>query len=655
MDVSEELLRMASPSALLTLDGIVRSLNIPMASALGGPVEECVDHGFADLLPEDQRFTAERMVAQGVTGKRLAMTVLEFPGDGGASLVFLVEARLVQDSAGNEQLVWVHSLDTQNDVAGLLIPFRLAAKADGLGLWAYSPSDEQLEWIGGAPAIAALFPEPTVSLAWATARVHPDDQDALRRLVQARSARSPWIEVRFRADNDRWHCLVCQARRVNLGYGGPMVTFGVVRDNTEHRTDTEAMRAALTAEQERADSIAEFSSALIDATTEQEVQQVILARLATTFGGTGALLALVGDGSLTVSTDAGVSTEEADAWHGLTLEDRSPLPEAIRTGKRMLISSRKDYIRRWPHGVTSTLFDLPGVAGAALVTPLGRVGDQPLGAWSVVYGPDTRPSHDELALMSTLADLAGQGLRRVKSQQARVELATAVQKSMLPTLPENLPGLEVAARYRPSRGGLDIGGDWYDAFVLPDGAVALEIGDVQGHDVEAAAFMGLIRAFMRAIADREPAPGIVMSSTNKLLVSTGAPRFASCTMLRIDSRDGRVTGTSAGHVPVLYAHKDGSHDVCKLPGGPVLGVVLDTDYPEETFVLDRDGALIMVTDGVVEGPKLTLDAGLEQAGTLAAGALHEGLGTEAIADRVLEAVEAVDHVDDVAVLVVRRP
>ncbi|MFF2513967.1 hypothetical protein [Streptomyces sp. NPDC058086] len=69
--------------------------------------------------------------------------------------------------------------------------------------------------------------------------------------------------------------------------------------------------------------------------------------------------------------------------------------------------------------------------------------------------------------MSTLADLADQALRRIRLQQARVELAAALQQSMLPTLPEHLPGLEVAARYRSSRDGLDIGRDWCDAFVMP--------------------------------------------------------------------------------------------------------------------------------------------------------------------------------------------
>lgn len=169
--------------------------------------------------------------------------------------------------------------------------------------------------------------------------------------------------------------------------------------------------------------------------------------------------------------------------------------------------------------------------------------------------------------MGTLADLAGQALRRVRAQEAYVELTTAVQKSMLPTLPAHLPELEVAARHRPSREGLAIGGDWYDAFVLSDDAVALEIGDVQGHDVEAA------------------------------VVTLSAALFASCTMLHFDCRNGQVTGTSAGHVPVLRAHKDGTHDALNLTSGPVLGVVTDISYPEKTFVLDRDSALVMVTDG----------------------------------------------------------
>ncbi|MEV6995830.1 PP2C family protein-serine/threonine phosphatase [Streptomyces sp. NPDC093228] len=222
-------------------------------------------------------------------------------------------------------------------------------------------------------------------------------------------------------------------------------------------------------------------------------------------------------------------------------------------------------------------------------------------------------------------------------------------------LPEHLPGLQVAARYWPSRDGLDIGGDWYDAFMMPDGAITLEIGDVQGHDVDPAVFMGQVRLSMRAIAAQEPDPATVLKRTNELLVTMDPTRFASCTILHVDPRDGQVTGTSAGHVPVLCAHRDGSHDVRELPGGPDLGIVTGTEYREGTFTLDEHSALVMVTDGVVEGPGLTLEAGLERAGELAAQAVYDGLNAEETADRILDAAVAVDHLDDVAVLVIRRP
>ncbi|MEV6053439.1 hypothetical protein [Streptomyces sp. NPDC052107] len=109
--------------------------------------------------------------------------------------------------------------------------------------------------------------------------------------------------------------------------------------------------------------------------------------------------------------------------------------------------------------------------------------------------------HDDL----TLAELAGQALGRIRLQQARIELATAVQRSMLPTLPERPSGLEVAARYQPCRAGLDIGGDWYDAFLMPAGSVHLQIGDAQGHDVDAAAYMGA--GARRHTRNRQPRAG----------------------------------------------------------------------------------------------------------------------------------------------------
>ncbi|RPE40755.1 serine phosphatase RsbU (regulator of sigma subunit) [Streptomyces sp. Ag109_O5-1] len=654
MGASDELLRRAGPSALLTLDGVISGLNAAMATALGKPAEQCLGHSFGDLWPASQQVSAERLVVCAAGTKTVAMRVLEFPGRSGVPVACLLEARQLKDPAGDEQLVWVHSLDARNDLASLLIPFRLATEAADLGLWMYSPQGDQMEWLGGPPALDPRFPDPTVPVSRVISAVHPDDRQAFRQLLRSAPAQSPWVKLRYLAPPDGWHHLAVRTRRMQLGYEGPERIFGVVRDDTEREKRKKKAQVALAAERQRAKDTADFSSALITAATEQELVQVVLTRLAATFGATGALIALVDEGRLRVFTDAGITMWEAEAFHGMPLKHPTPLPEAIRTGRPQFISDRKDYIRRWPHGAEFPHLARLGADHASSITPLSEVGNQPLGAWLVTYGTGYRPSLEERTLMGTLADLAGQALRRIRLQQVRVELASALQQTMLPTLPEHLPGLEVAARYRPSRDGLDIGGDWYDAFLVPDGAIALEIGDVQGHDVDAAAFMGQVRLSMRAIAAQEPDPGTVLTRTNELLVTMAPERFASCTILHVDSRDGRVTGTSAGHVPLLCAHRDGSHEVRELPGGPVLGIVPGTDYPEETFTLDEDTALVMVTDGVVEGPGLPLDAGLEEAGTLAAQAVHNGLNAEEIADRILDTAVAVDHLDDVAVLVIRR-
>ncbi|MFE2611205.1 SpoIIE family protein phosphatase [Streptomyces mirabilis] len=653
MDASAELLQRATPSALLTLDGVIRSLNAAMATTLGRPREQCVGHGFGDLLPEDQRISAEGLLTHGATTKSLAMRVLEFPGTSTASVVCLVEARPVTDPSSGERLVWVHSLDARHDLGGLLIPFQLAAKAADLGLCMCSPDEHQVEWLGGAPALAALFPQASVPRSKMISRVHPDDRKDVQRLVRSSAAQSPWIRSRFLTEHDGWCVLASQVRRIQLGYGGPERVFAVIRDDTQSEAHHQETLAEVSAERERADGITAFSSALFSAATEQELQQVVLARLAAAVGGSGALFALVDDGRLRVSSDAGIPTWEVDALLGLSLDEDRPLPYAIRTGQAQFFRNHEELARRW---LNDDGLPLPRPApGTGLsITPLSPVGDRPLGAWLVTYDSEHPPSPEKLAFVTALAELAGQALRRIRLQQAHVELSTALQQSMLPTLPEHLPGLEIAARYQPSRDGLDIGGDWYDAFFLPDGAVALEIGDAQGHDVDAAVFMGQVRSSMRAIAAHEPDPGTVLRRTNELLVAMDAPRFASCTMLHLDPHDGQVIGTSAGHVPLLHARDDGSHTIRTLPGGPVLGIVPCAEYPEETFTLEEGTALVMVTDGVVEGPRLTLEAGLERAGALAGRALQDRLGVEATADRILDAVAEVDNLDDVAVLVIRR-
>ncbi|MFJ4840251.1 PP2C family protein-serine/threonine phosphatase [Streptomyces sp. NPDC088746] len=255
-------------------------------------------------------------------------------------------------------------------------------------------------------------------------------------------------------------------------------------------------------------------------------------------------------------------------------------------------------------------------------------------------------------LLSTLQHLTARAREEVELHQARVELAQALQRKMLPATLPVFPGLQTAARYAPARDGLDIGGDWYDGFVLPDGALGLAIGDVQGHDVEAAAFMGQIRIAMRAIASSAADPGEVMGRTNDLVLSMDSTLFATCSFLRLDPRTRELRSARAGHVASVWATADGRSGITADAGGLPLGISMRQHYPVTRRDLDVAGAFVLLTDGVIEGPSLSIDDGLDRIRRLVSA--HVGADAEELADRVLQAAVFTGHEDDAAVLVLRH-
>ncbi|MGW1818705.1 PP2C family protein-serine/threonine phosphatase [Streptomyces sp. NPDC002125] len=255
-------------------------------------------------------------------------------------------------------------------------------------------------------------------------------------------------------------------------------------------------------------------------------------------------------------------------------------------------------------------------------------------------------------LLSTLQHLTARARQEVELHQARVELAQALQRKMLPAALPALPGLQTAARYAPARDGLDIGGDWYDGFLLPDGALGLAIGDVQGHDVEAAAFMGQIRIAMRAIASSAADPGEVMGRTNDLILSMDSSLFATCSFLRLDPWTRELQSARAGHVACVWATTDGRSGITADAGGLPLGIALRQHYPVTRRDLGTNGAFVLLTDGVVEGPSLSIDDGMERVRRLVS--THAGADAEELADLVLQSAVFTGHEDDAAVLVLRH-
>ncbi|MFI5758183.1 PP2C family protein-serine/threonine phosphatase [Streptomyces sp. NPDC051569] len=262
-----------------------------------------------------------------------------------------------------------------------------------------------------------------------------------------------------------------------------------------------------------------------------------------------------------------------------------------------------------------------------------------------------RPAQSASAddLLTTLGRLAARARERAELQHARVELAEVLQRQMLPATLPDVTGLSAVARYTPARDGLDIGGDWYDGFLLPDGSIGYSIGDVQGHDVEAAAFMGQVRIGIRAVAAGTADPGEVLSRANDLLLSVDSSLFATCTFLRFDPATWELHSARAGHVAAVWATVDGRSGTAEGEGGLPLGILPGETYPVTRRQLTTAGAFVLVTDGVIEGPSFPIEEGLARV-TRLAGAGAAGAPGE-LADEVMKVAEFTGHSDDAAVLV----
>ncbi|MET7274358.1 MULTISPECIES: PP2C family protein-serine/threonine phosphatase [Streptomyces] len=263
-----------------------------------------------------------------------------------------------------------------------------------------------------------------------------------------------------------------------------------------------------------------------------------------------------------------------------------------------------------------------------------------------------RPVHDGDELLARLGSLTAQARELAELQRSRVELAIALQRGMLPSDMPEVPGFHLAARYSPAYAGLNVGGDWYDAFTLPDGRIGLSVGDVQGHTIDAAAFMGQIRVGLRALASVTSEPGELLARTNDLLLTLGNDLFATCTFMRFDPATGTVESARAGHIPCVWATADGKSGISEDEGGPPLGVQEGMEYPVTRYRLTTGGVFLLLTDGVVEGPSLPVDEGLERVVRLAGIAAVAGMEATSLAAAVIKNAALVGHEDDAAVLVV---
>ncbi|MCU1693121.1 MAG: DNA-binding protein [Frankiales bacterium] len=297
-----------------------------------------------------------------------------------------------------------------------------------------------------------------------------------------------------------------------------------------------------------------------------------------------------------------------------------------------------------------------GQAAGALALGAREVLLLALRGHGTVVGVLVLGSHDGFSpeVVAELTDVAvhtGLAVDAARLAVSHRAVATALQTSLLPPVPA-LPGLALAARYSPAAHDLEVGGDWYDAFPGPSGLVVV-VGDVEGHDLAAAAQMADLRNLLRALAvDRDEPPSALLGRLDRTAAALGLSISATCVVGVLSPADPSgartLTWSSAGHLPPLLLAPDGAQ-LLETDADLMLGVQPGSVRLDHSRVLLPGETLVLFTDGLVEHRGEALDAGLEE--LRQAAAASAGLDPDALAEQLLRRSEGAD--DDVALLVVR--
>ncbi len=429
------------------------------------------------------------------------------------------------------------------------------------------------------------------------------------------SVRAIALDV-VRSDGSRMPVLVNSQLRTGPD-GEPLAVRTTVFDATDRRTyETELLAARRRAERAATwmADVEDMVARLAAAPTVDDVAGVVADAGIALFGATRSVVWLAGSSAQVWAPVAGRGPD-------------GPLPE---------LPGAEDRPRLPPQG-TDPDPEHP-------VTPLvGARGA--LGALALVVPAEETPGPDELRLLRTLGHQAGQAIERARLFDQERQVASTLQRSMLPgRLPDD-PRIELTACYRPAVDGMQVGGDWYDAFMLDRDRMAVSVGDVVGRGLHAAAAMGQLRSAVRALAAVDAGPAMVLDRLDTFVEGVPAAQTATLAYAEVDLRDGTVLYACAGHPPPLVVEPDGR--ASQLWGGrsTPLGARFGTGRRSEaSIVLEPGSRLALYTDGLVELRDTPLDESIDALAQVLA--RSAGRPMPGLADMVTDTVLGPGPTDD---------
>ena len=334
----------------------------------------------------------------------------------------------------------------------------------------------------------------------------------------------------------------------------------------------------------------------------------------------------------------------------------APVARALTTGVPTSFSG-DEVLELLPPGPAKELLGVLAPSNEVAL-PL-RARGRTVGLLTLFYNGGHIPSDEDVATAQDVADRAGLALDNARLYAEQQQLAEGLQRSLL-TEPPEPDHAEIAVRYLPAAEAARVGGDWYDAFLQPHGSTMVVIGDVVGHDTEAAAAMGQLRGLLRGIATYSDAPPVeVLRGLDASMTTLQMRTLATAAIARLEQtvderRRGvtRMRWANAGHLPPLIINPDGSvAELASWSGDLLLGVDAAAVRHESVVTLDRGATVLLYTDGLIERRDADLDAGFQRLREVLVELAD--LPLEKLLDEVLERLVHGRPEDDVALVAVR--
>lgn len=531
---------------------------------------------------------------------------------------------------------------------------RLAQDAARLGYWDYEVGTAKLVW---DESCAAMF---GISLAdfegtysGFASRCHPEDLARVGAVLEA-TGPGQALEVTYRAvqPNGSVRHVLSRGQAVAGDSGTVERLVGVVLDVTQLHDG--ALRLS---------GLARVALALVGAEDDEALTRVVIEQGAAVLGADGGAVCIRDDarGVIRLAMTDSLGEQAQLEFGELPLEGTLPGSYTARTGEEVYLPDRDAGLAFTED--MQVVYDGTG-KDAWAVLPL-RSGDRLLGSLVVSWAEPRTFDTDERELLSAFAAQTAQALDRVQVLQAQRQqaqearrLTEMLQRSLL-TAPPQPERMQLAVRYVAASQQAAVGGDWYDAFVVPGGALTLVIGDCVGHDRQAAAAMATMRNLLRATAFAigEP-PAAVLTALERAMRGLEVDALATALLATVERPEElsargliRVTWSNAGHLPPVLRLPDGSARLLSSEPDLLLGMSAESARTDSTVEVPEGSTLLLYTDGLVERRGEDLDVGLDRL----RGLLVElgGSPLEELCDGLLSRLLGEDADDDVALLAVR--